>query len=271
MKRLLATTGRLLLLSAVALTGSCIWNASPTTSPASTTTAAPEPEPAPPPPVAPAPGTDYEKRAADLERQVAALEQESADLERQVVGLELRLLEKEAQAEELVTRLEEARRESVNAMARSRTLATRVEASAGIAEAENALQALPPLAPAQVAAEVQGLIDHAKAELGQQNYGGAVYLADQAKRAAAAAHTRFAAAEESQARDGEQPFTLPLHLQTTANANVREGPGTGFGVLFTLPADSRLLAYSATEQWLRIADDSGRRGWIHQSLIRGRL
>jgi uncharacterized coiled-coil protein SlyX len=202
---------------------------------------------------------------------VAVLEQESAGLERQIVDLELRLLEKEAQAEELETRLEEARRESVNAMARSRTLATRVEASTGIAEAETALETLPPLAPTQVAAEVRGLIDHAKTELGRQNYGGAVYLADQAKRTAAAAHTRFATAEASAPRDGEQPFTLPLHLQTTANANVREGPGTGFGVLFTLPADSRLLAYSSTEQWLRIADDSGRRGWIHQSLIRGRL
>jgi SH3-like domain-containing protein len=122
-----------------------------------------------------------------------------------------------------------------------------------------------------VAAEVQGLIEHAKTELALQNYGGAAYLADQAERAAAAAQTRFASAEQSAPRAGEQPFTLPLHLQTTANANVREGPGTGFGVLFTLPAESPLLAYSSTEQWLRIADDAGRRGWIHQSLIRGRL
>jgi hypothetical protein len=271
MKRVLAIAGRLLLLCAVALTGSCIWNASPTTSPAPAPTAAAEPEPAPPPTVAPAPAPDQEKRSADLERQVAALEEQSASLERQIVGLELRLLEKEAQAEELETRLDEARRESANAMARARTLATRAEASAGIDEAESALQALPPLAPDQVTIEVTGLIDHAKAELAQQNYGGAVYLADQAQRTAAAAQTRFAAAEESAPRDGEQPFTLPLHLQTTANANVREGPGTGFGVLFTLPAESPLLAYSATEQWLRVADDSGRRGWIHQSLIRGRL
>jgi hypothetical protein len=181
------------------------------------------------------------------------------------------LLEKEAQAEELETRLDVARRESVNAMARARTLATRVDASAGIVDAEAALSALPPLAPAQVSAEVKDLVERAKAELAQQNYGGAVYLADQAKRAAAAAQTRFAAVEESAPRDGEQPFTLPLHLQTTVNANVREGPGTGFGVLFTLPAESPLLAYSATEQWLRVADDAGRRGWIHQSLIRGRL
>jgi hypothetical protein len=270
MQRFLAIAGRLLLLSAVTLTGSCIWNASPTSSTAPPSSTA-ELEPAPPPPVATTPARADETETVDLERQLVALEQESATLERQVVSLELRLLEKEAQAEELETRLDEARRESVNAMARSRTLATRVEASAGIADAESALEALPPLTPAEVATEVKGLIDHAKAELAQQNYGGAVYLADQAQRAAAAAQTRFATAEERAPRAGEQPFTLPLHLQTTANANVREGPGTGFNVLFTLPAESSLLAYSATEQWLRVADDSGRRGWIHQSLIRGRL
>jgi hypothetical protein len=271
MNGLLAIAGRLLLLSVVTLTASCIWNASPMTSAAPDASTAAEPELQTPPPVAPAPSPDYEKRVADLERQLATLGQEKAGLERQVVGLELRLLEKEAQAEELETRLEGARRESVNSMARSRTLATRVEASSGITEAEAALEALPPLAPAHVATEVKELIEHAKAELAQQNYGGAVYLADQAKRAAAATQTRFASAEESAPRAGEQPFTLPLHLQTTANANVREGPGTGFGVLFTLPAESPLLAYSATEQWLRVADDAGRRGWIHQSLIRGRL
>ena len=109
MMRLLATTGRLLFLSVVALTGSCIWNASPTASSAPTPAVVPEPEPAPPP-LVPAPGPDYAQRSADLERQVAALEQKTADLERQVVNLELRLLEKEAQAEELETRLEEARR-----------------------------------------------------------------------------------------------------------------------------------------------------------------
>ena len=192
-------------------------------------------------------------------------------LKRQVVNLELRVLEQEARAEELETRLADARRESVRAMAKSNTLATRAQANAGIAEAEAALQALTPLAPPHVADEVKGLIEHSNAEIAEQNYGGALYLADQAERTAVAANARFANAEQGSPGAGEQPFTLPLHLQTTGRANVREGPGTGFGVLFTLPAETSLLAYSATEQWLRIADDSGRRGWIHQSLIRGRL
>jgi uncharacterized protein YraI len=61
-----------------------------------------------------------------------------------------------------------------------------------------------------------------------------------------------------------------ISLETTTGANVRAGPGTGFGVVYTLPARSRVVAYSSAEQWLRVVDDSGRRGWISQSLIRGR-
>jgi SH3-like domain-containing protein len=70
-------------------------------------------------------------------------------------------------------------------------------------------------------------------------------------------------------RPDERSLALPLPLETTRGANVRSGPGTGFGVLYTLPPQSRVVAYSSAEQWLRIVDDSGRRGWISQSLIRG--
>ena len=43
--------------------------------------------------------------------------------------------------------------------------------------------------------------------------------------------------------------------------------GTGFGVLFTLPAGAALTGFSHSEQWLRIADESGRNGWVYQDLI----
>ena len=45
--------------------------------------------------------------------------------------------------------------------------------------------------------------------------------------------------------------------------------GVAFGVVYTLPARSRVVAYSSADLWLRVVDDSGRRGWISQSLIRG--
>src|SRR6266436_6348822 len=68
-------------------------------------------------------------------------------------------------------------------------------------------------------------------------------------------------------RKGEVPFALPLRLQTTGRANVREGPGSGFKVMFTLETGVAIVAYSYVDQWVRIKDDSDRPGWIHQSLI----
>jgi hypothetical protein len=196
-------------------------------------------------------------------------ERQIADLQRQIADLGLRLLEKGAQVEELQTRLDDARREVVRAMAKLQSQATRAEAASGIAEAELALQSLSTTAAAEAVTEVQRLMAQSSAEFDRENYGGALYLANQAKSAATTAHGQLARAEQGSPRAGERALALPLHVETTASANVREGPGVRFAVLFKLPARTPVVAYSSTEQWLRIADDSGRRGWISQSLIRG--
>lgn len=191
-------------------------------------------------------------------------------LEQRVAQLELRLLEREAQVEELQARLDDARREVVRAMAKLQSLATRAEAASGMAEAEIALQTLRSTAATQGVAEVTQLVQLSTAEFDKQNYGGALYLANQAKGAAAAARGQLASVEQESLRPGEVTFALPLRLQTAAGANVREGPGGAFNVVFTLPAGAPLTGHSFAEQWVRITDEAGRRGWIYQSLIRRR-
>ena len=200
----------------------------------------------------------------------AAASDPNPALERRISSLELELLEKEQQVHDLQAHLNDARREVVRAMAKLQSLATRAEAASGIAEAEIALETLPSDTAAQAVAEARGLMELSTAEFDKQNYGGALYLANQAKSAAAMARQRLEVAELGELRAEEQPFALPLALQTTAVSNVRGGPGLGFKVLFTLPANAQLTGYSSAEQWLRVADDSGRRGWISQSLIRSR-
>ena len=191
-------------------------------------------------------------------------------LEQRVARLELRLLEKEAQVEELQARLDDARREVVRAMAKLQSLATRAEAASGMAEAEIALQSLRGTGGQQAVPELgqaAQLLQLATAEFDRQNYGGALYLANQSKGAAAAGQGRVAGVERGSLRQGEVPFALPFRLQTIGRANVREGPGSGFAVLFTLEAAAPLTAYSYVDQWVRIADDSGRPGWVYQSLV----
>jgi len=91
------------------------------------------------------------------------------------------------------------------------------------------------------------LLQLATAEFDQQNYAGALYLATEAKNAAAAGRGRVASDDRSATRRGEVPFVLPLRLQTTGRANVREGPGAGFKVLFTLRPACRS---SPTRTWI---------------------
>lgn len=208
----------------------------------------------------------------DSVRQAPVMIRDTA-LEQRAARLELRLLEKEAQVDELQGRLDDARREVVRAMAKLQTLATRAEAASAMAEAEIALQSLrgangssSPPAPSEVTQAAQ-LLQLATAEFDKQNYGGALYLATQAKNAAGSAQGRLASGDRGTSRAGEVPFALPLRVQTTARANVRDGPGATFRVLFTLEPAVPLVAFSYADQWVRITDESGRAGWIHQGLV----
>lgn len=193
-------------------------------------------------------------------------------LEQHAARLELRVLEEEAQVAELRHRLDDARREVVRAMAKLQSLATRAEAASGMAEAEIALQALRSAngnnsqAPPEWSQGNQ-LLQLATTEFDQQNYAGALYLATEAKNAAALGQRRATNADRGTPRKGEVPFALPLRVQTTGRANVREGPGANFKVLFTLESGAPVVAYSYVDQWVRVTADTDRAGWIHQTLI----
>jgi uncharacterized coiled-coil protein SlyX len=193
-------------------------------------------------------------------------------LEQRAARLELRVLEQEAQVSDLQTRLDEARREVVRAMAKLQSLATRAEAASGMAEAEIALQALrsaggnnSPVPPEW--SQGNQLLQLATTEFDQQNYAGALYLATEAKNAAAAGQRRATTDDRGATRKGEVPFALPLRVRTTGRANIREGPGSNFKVLFTLEDRVALVAYSYVDQWVRVVGDGDRTGWIHQTLI----
>jgi hypothetical protein len=188
-------------------------------------------------------------------------------VEQRLARAELQLLEKEAQVEELQARLDDARREVVRSMAKLQSLATRAEAASGIAEAEIALQAVRATPGAPGAAEAGQLMRLSSAEFDKENYAGALYLANQSKTAALAARGQLSTTERGALRPGEVAFALPLKLQTTGRANLREGPGSGFAVVTTLQPAAPLTGQSYVEEWVRVTDGDGRRGWIHQGLI----
>src|SRR6266550_4348526 len=150
-------------------------------------------------------------------------------LEQRVARLELRLVERDAQLEDLQARLDEARQEVVRTMAKLQTIASRAEAASAMAEAEIAIQSL----RAAPGAEAEGGVDLAQAgtllqqgsaEFAKQNYGGALYLANQAKNLAGLGRSRLGGAGRPPLRPGEVSFAVPVRLQATARGKVRDGP-----------------------------------------------
>ncbi|HET7296512.1 MAG TPA: SH3 domain-containing protein, partial [Gemmatimonadales bacterium] len=192
-------------------------------------------------------------------------------LDQRIARLELRLVERDAQIEDLDVRLDEARQEVVRAMAKLQTLASRAEAASAMAEAEIAVQGLRAAAGAQPGgtdvAQAGTLLQQSSAEFAKQNYGGALYLANQAKSLAGAGRNRLGGADRPTLRQGETPFAVPLRLKASARGNVRDGPGAAFKVSFTVEPGTALTGYSVMEQWVRVADEGGRSGWMYVTLV----
>ena len=214
---------------------------------------------APPPAPAPAPVAPETVTVRDPE------------LERDLARYKVQLLERSAQLAESDRRLGETTTEVVRAMARLRTLATRAEAASAIAEAEVTLQRLRGPAGQQLPPEARQAelsLKSASTAFDAENFGGAVYLATQAKRVATAGRGRLAEGGGA-ARAGERAFAVPVPLTTTSRANLRAAPNATATLVVAAPTGTPLTAYAYAQDWLRVSMADGRSAWVHQSLVKG--
>ena len=191
------------------------------------------------------------------------------DDDRRIARLELQLLERDATIEDLQQRLDDAQAEIVRAMARLPTAASRAEAASGIAEAEVALRSLRASGPVanDAARQVSSLLAQGSGEFDKGNYGGALYLANQARALATSAPARLTSGARGALRPGETAFAVPVRLRTTGRGNVRTGPGTGFAIAFAVAPGASLTGLSYADEWIRVSDESGRGGWISRGLV----
>lgn len=193
------------------------------------------------------------------------------DTERELSRLKVQLLERNARLADMDRRLAEATTEVVRAMARLRTLATRAEAASAIAEAEVTLQRLRGHAGQQAApetAQAEAALRSASEAFDAENFGGAVYLATQAKRAATAGRGRLADNDATAMRANERAFALPVPLTAVSSANLRSAPNGSAAVIATVPAGTALTAYSYEQDWLKVTTADGTSAWVHQSVVR---
>ncbi len=213
--------------------------------------APPAPAPQAPPPAPPAVAEAPRAQVAELERRAGQLE--------------LQLMERDAMNESLNARLEEALQEVVGAMAKLQSLATRAEAASAMAEADVALQSIAGAGGDSAASrQAARLMQQSTGEFKRKNFGGALYLANQAK---AAARTHGIGARLGNLRPGEVPFAVPVKLRVGTRANVRNGPGMNFAIAFTLQPGGVLSGLSYFEDWVRVTNDAGIEGWVARSLV----
>jgi uncharacterized coiled-coil protein SlyX len=201
-----------------------------------------------------------------VSKPASAVEPQLAELERRAAQLELQLMERDSVIDSLNARLDEALLEVVGAMGKLQSLTSRAEAASAMAEADVALQSITSSGRDSPESR-QGLrlMQLSAAEFKRKNFGGALYLANQAK-AAARAH-QLAGGRLGNMRSGETPFAVPVKLRASGRANVRNGPGTNFAVSFSAESSSNLSGLSYLGDWIRVTNDAGNEGWILRSLV----
>jgi len=196
-----------------------------------------------------------------------------AQLLEQVARLQIQLLERDIQLQGTQEQLAETRQEVVRNLAKLQSQASRAEAASGMAEAEIALQALARISGGDGLpeySEAQSLIAESSTEFTGENYGGALYLATQARTLVRGGQTRLSASGGESLMAGESLFAIPVPLQTARRANVRGGPTLDAAVQFTLEEAAPVVGQSYTSQWVHVIDDQGREGWIFHTLVTGR-
>ena len=202
-------------------------------------------------------------------------------LKEEVAGLKLLLLEKNTQIKELEERLvslqkkyDEVIQEVVRDKAKLRSLESKAEAASNMAETEISFKVLKgqesdPEMETELSQAEQLLMRSAQ-EFKKENYGGALYLANQARNHLRMAQIRHKGRDRLDPVSGEILFTLPLPLKVLRASNLRQGPGLDFKVIATLEPQTPLVGYSYKGPWVRVKAEDGRTGWIYQTLVGGR-
>jgi hypothetical protein len=139
---------------------------------------------------------------------------------------------------------------------------TRAEAVSMLAEARIEVDRARKRAPwrADVVAEARGKLDEAERELAAGHIGSAVFFVSRASRIAA---TLLAEAELA----SKTPTTRYVK---GGRVNLRSEPTTESQVVAVLPVELPVFPELDAGEWVLVRTVSGKVGWVHASLLRGR-
>ncbi len=224
-----------------------------------------------------------EGKLHEFERQLAVCSEENENRRIENQRMRIAMLEKEARNRQLGVRLsfqkqmaDEAVIEVVRAKAKLRSIESRAEAASTMAETEIAIKEIKQWASmgnigsSEHLIKADALLKMSTEEFKRENYGGALYLAGQAKIQVKALK---AGLEQDRLHDqisGEIPFFPPLPLKLIKRSNLRNAPDINSTIRRILDRDELVMGYSHKDEWIRVNTDFGDSGWIHQSLVDAR-
>ena len=236
-------------------------------------------------PSPPTPSTDpipvLERKNDALSSSLSSSRKQIGRLEEEIAQLKIQAWEYEAMINDLrirsvnqQKRLDAAIIDVVRAKAKLRSLESKADAASTIAEAEIAVKTLKTRAasPDEIAVEeiatAEQLLEMSTKEFKSENFGGALYLANQTKGQVQAAQMRLSGEESRNTLEGETVFAQPLPLRVLKNSsNLRQGPGLDQKIAARLDKDELLIGYSFKDNWIRVETQAGVTGWIFQSLV----
>jgi DNA repair exonuclease SbcCD ATPase subunit len=228
----------------------------------------------------------YEKLKKENKNLQQALAKRNADnetLKDRNTTIQLFLLEKGEQIKELNKQissqqktLDETIQEVVRAKAKLRSLESKAEAASNMAEAEIALKTLK--AQLEAAGQEQNtkvikaeqLLKLSAQEFKKENYGGALYITDQAKALIKASQVQLETQVEIAPVKDEVLFVVPLPLRVLKNSNLRTGPDRKYKILVIIKKGTLVSGYSYKDEWVRVKIEDGNYGWIFHTLVGGR-
>jgi hypothetical protein len=197
--------------------------------------------------------------------------------DRMVAQLQLKLLARDAANARLHSELDEVRQrldDAVLEIVRSKTKlgsqGSRAEAATALSESELLLKSLRRergVSAGEIAA-TEKMLGLANKEFLDGNFGGAFYLASNARTNLGLVASRVKGAAPAAAdSSAEARFALPVKFQFVARANVREAPRTDSRVLRVADKGITAVGVAHRDRWVLVEFPDGLRGWsFHDQL-----
>ena len=110
-----------------------------------------------------------------------------------------------------------------------------------------------------------GFIQRADVALGEDNVGGAAFLAERAGELVRQCKT----IAELRSRQSKEllPIVPPREIEVRAAANLRSGPRTDSERIGGVATGTRLTAIARLGDWFQVRTESGQEAWIHRGLV----